>query len=149
MELMVVVTILGILSAVAIPAYINHVNRANQSDAIVALTTLQLEQETFYERNNYGHYAKTVGCLPSFATTSTCLAANGCAACAQTVYVTARGYTIGLTSGLATTVFLASAVKTYYKSGNVDRVTISATNAVPVVVNPSAIGFSFYKWLFK
>jgi type IV pilus assembly protein PilE len=150
-ELMVVVAILGILSAVAIPAYMNHVSRARQTEAVLTLTILQVEQEAFYEKNNYNHYAATIGCLPSFNTggsNAACLNANGCAACALVTYGSAKGYTISITAGTATA-FSARAIRTYYRSGNVDQLTIAATNAAPIIVNPSAIGFSIFKWAFK
>lgn len=151
-ELMVVVAILGILSAVAIPAYINHVNRARQTEAILSLTTLQIEQEAFYEKNNYNHYAATIGCLPSFNTggaNAACLLnANGCASCALATYGSPRGYTISITAGTASA-FSARAIRTYYRNGNVDQLTIAATNAAPIIVNPSAIGFSVFKWAFN
>ena len=63
-ELMIIVAIMGILAAVAIPAYINYINRAKQGEAISALMTAKLDQETFWA-DEY-RYASTIGCLASF-----------------------------------------------------------------------------------
>lgn len=70
-EMMVVVVIIGILAAIAIPSYQRYVERARQSDAQgCVLETLQ-RAERFYTRGNrypdvigslYGSDAKTIGC---------------------------------------------------------------------------------------
>lgn len=146
-ELMVVVAIVGILAAVAVPAYINHINRASQSEAILALTTLQLEQESFYEKNNYSHYAGTLPCLPSFnkPDNTACLTKCGDNSCRAGTYKTSRGYTITVTR--IANGFTATARKKY--TAGTDIITISATNGAPIVTNPKATGFSFYSWIFK
>mgnify|MGYP001299699778 CR=1 FL=1 len=143
-ELMIVVAILGIVAAVAIPAYINQINRANQSEALVALTTLQVEQEAFFERNNYSTYAVGLDCLPSFNRGANTACLRSCAGCGGT-YRTSKGYSITLTA--TTNSFTAAAIR-YYR-GRTDRITISQTNGAPIIVNPSAMGFSFYRWIFK
>jgi type IV pilus assembly protein PilE len=146
-EILVVMTILAILGTVAVPAYINHTNRARQTDAIVALTTIQLEQEAFYEKANYASYAATIGCLPSFNTGSnTCL--SNCATCSQTTYLTNKGYTVSITSATTNT-FVARAFKTYYSGRPADTITIAATSAAPSVKNTEALGFSLFSWFLK
>lgn len=146
-ELMIVVAILGILATVGVPAYINHVNRASQSEAILALTTLQLEQETYYEKMNYSTYANTISCLPSFnpgGANTVCLRTCNAGGCPRS-FRTSKGYTI--TATRITNGFTATALKKY-KAGT-DIITICATNGAPIVTNPKATGFSFYSWIFK
>lgn len=52
MELLVTVTILLIVAAIAVPNYRNHVIRANRSEAAAALQTIAAAQEKFYMQNN-------------------------------------------------------------------------------------------------
>jgi len=47
-ELMIVVAILGILSAVAVPAYMNHVMRVRQAQGIDKLLDIKASQEKYY-----------------------------------------------------------------------------------------------------
>lgn len=53
--MVVVVAILGIVSSMAVPAYQASLARAQRSEAIAALTRLQLAQEIF--RAQHGSYA--------------------------------------------------------------------------------------------
>ena len=63
-ELMMVVAILGIVSAIAIPSYSEYVRKAKRADAKVELLRLAQLQESYFVQNL--SYAKTLG-----ATTST------------------------------------------------------------------------------
>lgn len=57
-ELLIVVAIIGILAAVAVPAYFNHILRTRQADAYHNLLDLKAAQEMFYTQyNRYGSFA--------------------------------------------------------------------------------------------
>lgn len=60
-ELMVVVAVLAILSAVAYPLYTNQVQKSRRADAKVALQTIALAQERFFTIN--GEYADNLSTL--------------------------------------------------------------------------------------
>ena len=51
-ELMIVVVIIGILAAVAVPAYFNHILRTRQSDAYHNLLDIKSAQEMVYSLSN-------------------------------------------------------------------------------------------------
>jgi type IV pilus assembly protein PilE len=51
-ELMIVVTIIGLLAAVAIPGYAQYVRRAHRSEGMAALSALAAAQEKYYLSNN-------------------------------------------------------------------------------------------------
>lgn len=54
-ELMVVVAIIGILAAVALPSYKDYVRRSQLPEATSALSTLRIKFEQYYQDNrNYG-----------------------------------------------------------------------------------------------
>lgn len=70
-ELMVVVAIIGILGAIAIPGYIGYRLRAERSVAWTDLQALRLLEEQFYAENNFyaGAFANTAAItagLPGF-----------------------------------------------------------------------------------
>lgn len=59
LELLVVVVIVGILAAIAVPSYRNYVLRAQRSDATATLLRIAAAQEKFYLQNNT--YTTTFG----------------------------------------------------------------------------------------
>jgi len=54
-EVMIVVAIVGLLAAIAIPAYDNYITRSRRSDAFTALETVRAAQEMY--RAERGFYA--------------------------------------------------------------------------------------------
>jgi type IV pilus assembly protein PilE len=62
LELLVVLLVVGILAALAVPAYQRHVMRTNRVEAITALQDLLSAQERFYLRN--GRYASDAEAAP-------------------------------------------------------------------------------------
>ncbi len=63
-ELMVVVAIAGILTMVAVPAYMNHVYRTRQMDAAQVLMAIKTAEETF--RADTGRYSSSIKNLDGF-----------------------------------------------------------------------------------
>jgi len=64
-ELMVTVAVLGILSAIAIPAYTNYVVRSKLSEVGADMSDSRLRQEQYYADNrNYGTATGACGAVP-------------------------------------------------------------------------------------
>lgn len=138
-ELLVVVSIIGILAAVAVPHYINYVNRSHQSEPVWRLMNAKMDQEIFWEENN--RYAGTIGCLASFG--------NSCSITADS---TQNGYQITITSAGPTSYTIMAQKKVYdYAPTDIIllQVTAGTPDALPDVVNPEAIEFSVFKWIFE
>ncbi|MHC1745017.1 MAG: type IV pilin protein [Syntrophobacteraceae bacterium] len=146
-ELMIVVAILGILSSVAIPAYVNHINRAKQTEAVMALMNAKMEQEIFYEDNNF-RYASTIACLPSFVSNVNRACINTCDSCTATTYRTSNGYRVSVQFA-SDNGFRMIAENKLYAYAATDVISISSDTGKPVVVNDSAMGFSIFRWLFQ
>lgn len=54
-ELMIVIAIVGILAAVALPAYENYMNRGKITDAVAELADYRIKMEQYFQDNrNYG-----------------------------------------------------------------------------------------------
>jgi type IV pilus assembly protein PilE len=109
-ELMIVVTIIGIHAAVAVPAYFNHVLRTRQADGYHNLLDLKSAEEMFYAQyNRYGSFVDgdTFSNLLSFDS-------------ADSIYY---GYRF---SSASTNAFTAKAVGKYKKlNNNIIRITES------------------------
>ncbi len=57
-ELMVVITVLAILAAIAVPVYSHFVQRSYRADAVATLSNVAIDQESYYHRN--GSYATSL-----------------------------------------------------------------------------------------
>lgn len=64
-ELMIVVVIVGIIAAVALPSYRDYVKRARRADAQIALTQVANQQERYLTQCNF--YAFTLAATGSLA----------------------------------------------------------------------------------
>ncbi len=135
-ELMIVVAICGILASVAIPAYVNYINRAKQTDAVSALMQAKIDQEVFWADNNFipKRYANTIGCLASFGGN-----------CANATWVTANSYRVSVATASSQT-FRIIALKTV--GGTVDRLSVTDMQERPLVERPNALKWSLFKWIF-
>ncbi|HEY3520945.1 MAG TPA: type IV pilin protein [Rhodanobacteraceae bacterium] len=87
-ELMIVVLVMGILAAIAIPAYQNYITRATRTKATRALLDLAGREERYFYTNN--RYAATLGSVG--ITTPYCV--DQC--------TDSRYYTIGIPSASST-----------------------------------------------
>ncbi|BCM26150.1 type IV pilin protein [Methyloradius palustris] len=77
-ELMIVVAIIGILSAIALPSYQDYVIRAKISDATSELSTRRVQMEQFYQ-DNHTYAGTPLGCAsatPSKYFTFSCNSTN-------------------------------------------------------------------------
>jgi type IV pilus assembly protein PilE len=59
LELLITVTVVGILAGVALPSYQQYVRRATRAQAMLALSDIALRQERFHLDN--GEYAASLG----------------------------------------------------------------------------------------
>ena len=92
-ELMIVVAIIAILSAIALPAYNDYILRGKLSEAYSQLSSLQVREEQFYQDNR----AYSNAFLPTGTPT------NFAYLCALTGNPTAdQGYTCTATGNVAT-----------------------------------------------
>jgi prepilin-type N-terminal cleavage/methylation domain-containing protein len=64
-EVMIVMAIIGILAAVAAPAYFNHMMRSRQALAVYELMAINAAQERLFAES--GTYAANFGELPEYA----------------------------------------------------------------------------------
>ena len=86
LELMIVVGIIAILSAIAIPAYNDYVLRGKLSEAYSQLSSLQIRMEQYYQDNR------------SYQQAGTCSDGSNCAICAPSSGVTNFQYSCATTN---------------------------------------------------
>lgn len=56
-EVITVILIIGILAAIALPSYLNHVSRARESEAIGNVATMNRAQQVYY--SEHGDFTRT------------------------------------------------------------------------------------------
>lgn len=110
-EVMIVVTIVGILAAVALPSYSSYIRRGNLQDGFAQMSAFQLQMEQFYQDNR--SYATSDGECPANLTAK--LASKhfsfNCEANATTYVLSASGKS-GSTTGYNYTINQANQRKT-------------------------------------
>jgi type IV pilus assembly protein PilA len=75
-ELMIVVAIIGILAAIAIPAFVNYVKRSKTSEAGANLKSLFTGAAAYYEQENWSQGVITAGSTAAASTHCVVSAAN-------------------------------------------------------------------------
>ncbi len=121
-ELLVVILIIGILSAIAIPAFLSQTTKASDSAAKTQVGTLQTTIETYAAENNGSYANATLEDLqkiePTLNDTSTATPAVGT--------VTAEEYTVSSTAKGTNDVFTLKNVK-----GSITRSCTTGSTTTP------------------
>lgn len=94
-ELMIVVAIVGILSAVAYPAYTEQIRRGNRAEATAALLEAQQFMERYYGASN--RYSTAADGNPALPTRLQTLPTSGAARYTLSVAATVNSYTLTAT----------------------------------------------------
>jgi type IV pilus assembly protein PilA len=97
-ELLVVMLIIGLLAAIAIPAFFNQRNKANDASAKEAVRTMQTAMES-YATDHAGSYlggtlAELAKIEPTISTTACSGTVNGCPNNPTITGATGTGYTV-------------------------------------------------------
>jgi type IV pilus assembly protein PilE len=100
-ELMIVVVIIGILAAVAMPAYTRYVQKGRRTDAKTALLDLAAREEKYFA--TYNQYATTLAALNYTTIVNGVVPINSSGA---------SYYNLALSPGSSSTAFSASAAPT-------------------------------------
>lgn len=95
-ELMIAITIIGILFAVAMPSYSRYMVRGKVAEAPTVLMDLQLRQEQFYQDNRSYKPGMTPRATPVYFTTATCTTSAVNAIADQAYICTADASALGL-----------------------------------------------------
>lgn len=106
MELLVALTIVGILAAIAVPAYLDSVRRARRADAITALQQVMLLQERYRANNpQYAtHLIVSAGAIGG-------VGASTAAGAATSVDTPGGTYTVSLSDATASTYVVQAQAK--------------------------------------
>jgi type IV pilus assembly protein PilE len=105
-EVLIVVAIIGILAAIALPAYTNYVIRGKIPDATSNLASKRVQMEQFYQDNRtyVGGTACNTDTTSSKYFTFSCTAAPGVAPTANVYTIAAVGKNPGTMAGFTYTV---------------------------------------------
>ena len=103
-ELLVVIIIIGILSAIALPAFLNQANKAKQSEGKQYISSINKGQQAYYAENGYfgpdvaglGLGLKTATTNYNYYVTGVSGAANADALAAPTNTSSLKGYAGGV-----------------------------------------------------
>lgn len=116
-EMIIVVAVIGILSAIAMPMYRDYVVRANRSDAKVALAAVALAQERYYSINNrYSSSLASLGIGTMMGVNNSGLTANGF-------------YAIAITAPNPTASYLLTATPQSKSGQNTDKCNVLTLNS--------------------
>lgn len=91
-ELMIVLAIIGILSAVAYPSYTEYIRRGNRSEATAALLEGQQFMERYYGANN--RYSTAANGNPALPTRLQTIPSGGSTRYTLSVAATVNSYTV-------------------------------------------------------
>lgn len=105
-ELMIVVAIVAILAAIALPIYSNYITRGKLTEAQNNLSNLRVQMEQFYQDNRqYASAADATQCGVSMPTASNSNGGNSIAKYfAYSCAITTTGYTVTATGNTGTPV---------------------------------------------
>ncbi|MBD2680440.1 MULTISPECIES: type IV pilin-like G/H family protein [Nostoc] len=154
-ELLVVIIIIGILSAIALPSFLNQANKAKQSEAKTYVGSMNRAQQAYYLENNEFADSTGFGKLGLGVATQTTnykYTINGGGASSSTVtnqaqtvvgtaplktYIGGVGVAIQAATSEATTIaVLCEAVKARVNNGADGTAAATFTNGTPSCPNP-------------
>lgn len=101
-ELMIVISVIGILAALAMPSYTSYVARGKITDAVAALPDYRVKMEQYFQDNrNYGSAdaACPVAVAVSKYFTYTCLVGSATPSVAYTASATSIAGSLGSATG--------------------------------------------------
>lgn len=130
-ELMIVVAIVAILAAVALPSYQDSIRKSRRADAHAALQAAQLAQEK-YRLNNTTYFASTGNNFSGAAAEFSRVCAAGATSCTSTNGYYRLTSTVGA-SGLAATDYIVTATATGSQAADTHCATISVAQTATAV----------------
>ena len=101
-ELLIVVAIIGILAAIAVPMYVDHITRSQLVEGHTGLSDFRVRMEQFFQDNRTYSGGGLGGCGATTPATATNFGYN-CASAGQTYVATANG-TAGRVVGFTFTI---------------------------------------------
>ncbi len=116
-ELLVVIIIIGILSAIALPSFLNQANKAKQSEAKQYTGSMNRQQQAYFLENS--HFSTTIGDLGLGIKTQTenysyaIVGANDGATASSPITVTNQGIPINATKRQTLKLYLGGATTNF------------------------------------